>query len=42
MGLHIEDLERVNYGFVLDMMIESGNDQCNYKEMASQDDFDRF
>lgn len=42
MGLHMADLERLNYGDVIDMMIESGNDGYEYKTLATQADFDRF
>lgn len=42
MGIRLEDLEHMDYGFVLDMMVESGNDSYKYKEVASQDDFDAF
>lgn len=42
MGLSMDDLDSLEYGTVVDMMIESGNDDCNYAELASQDDFDRF
>ena len=42
MGLRMDDLEQMDYGFALDMMVESANDDYKYKEMASQDDFDKF
>mgnify|MGYP006874637732 FL=1 len=42
MGIRTDDLEKIDYGFVLDMMVESGNDEYKYKEMASQEDFDAF
>lgn len=42
LGLTFEDLERVDYGTVLDMMIEKSNDDYEYKELATQADFDRF
>lgn len=41
-GLHMADLEQLNYGDVVDMMIESGNDNYEYKTLATQEDFDRF
>ena len=41
-GLSMSDLEQLNYGDVLDMMIEHGNDNCEYRTLASQEDFDRF
>lgn len=42
LGLHIADLEALSVGMVTDMMIEAGNDSCDYRQMASQDDFDKF
>lgn len=42
MGLRLDDLDHIDYGFALDLIMESGNDQCKYKELASQDDFDAF
>lgn len=42
MGIRLDDLEQMDYGFVLDMMVESGNDEYKYKEVANQDDFDAF
>jgi len=41
-GLHMADLETLNYGDVIDMMTETMNDGCEYKEIATQADFDRF
>ena len=42
MGLTIADLDGLEYGVVLDMMTESGNDSYNYRPLATQEDFDRF
>lgn len=42
MGLHIADLEALTVGTVFDLIIESGNDHFDYKEVACQDDFDKF
>jgi len=42
LGLSFADLERLDYGFVIDMMIEAGNDGCEYDEIATQEDFDTF
>lgn len=42
MHLTLDDLDSLEYGFVLDMMTESGNDECNYRTVADQSDFDRF
>ena len=41
-GLSIRDLDLLTIGMVNDMYAESRNDDYNYKEIASQDDFDRF
>ena len=38
----MEDLNRLDYGMVLDMFVESGNDGEKYSELANQADFDRF
>lgn len=42
MGLSIADMEEIEEGFIVDMMVESGNDNFEYKEVANQDDFDKF
>ncbi len=42
MGLTIDDLDCLEYGLVLDMMTESGNDSFEYRPVAGQEDFDRF
>ena len=42
MGLTMEDLDGLEYGFVLDMMTESTNDSYEYRPLANQEDFDRF
>lgn len=42
MGLTMRDLEELTIGMVLDMFAESMNDDYDYKEVASQEDFDRF
>lgn len=41
-GLTMSDLEQLNYGDVMDIMVESMNDSAEYKELATQEDFDRF
>lgn len=41
-GLSLIDLYDLEYGEVLDIITEASNDDCDYKEVASQDDFDRF
>lgn len=42
MGLSIADMEELEEGFIVDMMVESGNDNFDYKEVANQSDFDKF
>lgn len=42
MGLTLDDLDGMEYGTVIDLMTEAANDNCEYKELASQDDFDKF
>lgn len=42
LGLSINELENIEFGLVVDMMIERGNDDYNYPYKASQKDFDRF
>lgn len=42
MGLSISDLDGLEYGTVTDMMTESSNDDYPYRQLATQEDFDRF
>lgn len=42
MGLTIDDLDGLEYGTVLDMMVEAENDGEHYDIIATQEDFDRF
>lgn len=42
LGLSIRDLDLLTIGMVNDMYAESRNDDCKYKEIASQEDFDNF
>lgn len=41
-GLRMSDLEQLNYGDVIDMMVEQANDNADYAPMATQEDFDKF
>ena len=43
-GLSVRDLDLLTIGMVNDMYAESGNDECSgeYREIAGQEDFDRF
>lgn len=41
MGLSIFEMEELSEGEILDMIIESANDNADYNEVATQADFDR-
>ncbi|MFV0363820.1 MAG: hypothetical protein ACK5LL_12155 [Suipraeoptans sp.] len=42
LGLSINDLDLLMIGMVNDMYAESRNDDYKYKEIATQEDFDKF
>lgn len=42
LGLTINELEQIDYGLVVDMMTEKGNDEHEYPIKATQQDFDKF
>lgn len=42
MGITLADLEVLSIGMVFDMLAERQNDSYEYKELATQDDFDKF
>ena len=42
MGLSLSEMEELEEGFINDMIIESSNDNCEYKQLATQEDFDRL
>ena len=44
LGFSLEELDQVEEGLVMDMMIESGNDlhSDEYREVATQKDFDAW
>lgn len=42
MGLTLDELDGLEYGFVIDMMTENANDDYDYRPLANQEDFDRF
>ena len=42
LGLSIRDLDLLTIGLVNDMYAESGNDDCKYDSLATQEDFDKF
>lgn len=41
-GLSLRDLELVTSGMVLDMATERANDDADWDELPTQEDFDRF
>jgi hypothetical protein len=41
-GLSMSDLDDLTVGMVNDMFIEKSNDSYDWKELASQEDFDKF
>lgn len=42
LGISLRDLDLVTIGMVNDMYAESRNDEFKYREIATQEDFDRF
>lgn len=42
LGLSINELEQIDYGLVVDMLTEKGNDKYEYPIKATQQDFDKF
>lgn len=42
LGLKISELEEITVGELFDMLIEHGNDQCEYPIKATKEDFARF
>lgn len=42
LGLKVDDLHALEYGTVLDMLTERGNDHEEYTPLANQADMDRF
>lgn len=41
-GLSMSDLDDLTVGMVNDMFVEKSNDSYDWKELATQEDFDRF
>ena len=35
-------MEEISMGIVMDLIVESGNDDYKYREVATQEDFDKF
>lgn len=42
LGLHIADLDSLDFGDVVDIITEAANDNTEYKQVATQADFDKF
>ncbi|MDO5018811.1 MAG: hypothetical protein Q4E02_05865 [Lagierella massiliensis] len=42
LGLSVIELDLLTIGLVNDMYTEKSNDEWKYKEVATQDDFDKF
>lgn len=42
LGLHYEDMEHLTVGMITDIMVERSNDDLEWPEKASADDFARF
>ena len=42
LGLSMTELDLLTIGLINDMFTERQNDEYPYKELASQEDFDRF
>lgn len=42
LGLTVSELEQIDYGLVMDMLIEQANDEHKYPYKATQEDFDKF
>lgn len=41
-GLTLEEMEEITMGIVMDLIVESGNDDYKYREVATQEDFNKF
>lgn len=41
-GLSLRDLDLLTVGIVNDIFVENQNDDYQYKEIATQEDFDKF
>lgn len=39
--MRLDDLDDIDYGLAMDIIIEAANDNCKYKELATQDDIRR-
>lgn len=41
-GFTLEELALMDRGVVYDIMTEASNDEVKYRELATQEDFDKF
>lgn len=41
-GFSFEELDTLSVGQIFDVFTESGNDNADYKQLATQEDFDRL
>lgn len=41
-GLRLSDLDNIERGELTDLITENANDKCEYTELATQNDFDKF
>ena len=41
-GISVKDLDDLTIGLVLDIWTEKGNDSVKYRQVATQEDFDKF
>lgn len=41
-GLSLAELEEIEIGFLYDIIIENGNDGCEYNKKATQSDIDKL
>lgn len=42
LGIKVSDLDALNFGDVIDMITESGNDSYDWPKLATKEDFARF
>ena len=41
-GIRLDELNHMDFGMVQDILVEAANDSCQYKQKATQKDFDNF
>lgn len=42
LGLSLAELDALEYGDIIDMFTEAANDEYKYRQLATQEDFDKF